>query len=73
MQLIFNALWSVAFFRLRSPLLGLIDIVLLWITILLGIKIFFEISKPAALLLFPYILWVSFGVLLNFSLWILNQ
>lgn len=71
-QLILNALWSVAFFGLRSPLLGLIDIVLLWIAILLTIKIFFRILRRAALLLLPYILWVSFAVLLNFSLWILN-
>jgi tryptophan-rich sensory protein len=71
-QLILNALWSVAFFGLRSPLLGLIDIVLLWIAILLTIKSFFKILKTAALLLLPYILWVSFAVLLNFSLWILN-
>jgi len=71
-QLILNAFWSVAFFGLRSPLLGLIDIVLLWIAILLTIKSFFGISKTAALLILPYILWVSFAVLLNFSLWILN-
>jgi len=71
-QLILNALWSVAFFGVRSPLLGLIDIVLLWIAILLTIKSFFKILKTAALLLLPYILWVSFAVLLNFSLWILN-
>jgi len=72
-QLTLNALWSVAFFGIRSPLLGLIDIVLLWITILLTIKSFFGISKAAVLLLLPYILWVSFAVLLNFSLWILNS
>ena len=71
-QLILNALWSVAFFGLRSPLSGLMDIVLLWIAILLTIKSFFKISKTAALLLLPYFLWVSFAVLLNFSLWILN-
>jgi benzodiazapine receptor len=71
-QLILNALWSIAFFGLRSPLLGLIDIVLLWIAILLTIKSFFKILKMAALLLLPYILWVSFAVLLNSSLWILN-
>ena len=73
LQLILNTLWSVAFFGLRSPLLGLIDIVLLWIAILLTMISFFGISKAAALLLLPYILWVSFAVLLNFSLWILNS
>jgi translocator protein len=71
-QLIFNILWSAAFFGLRSPFLGLIDIVLLWAGILLTIQHFLRISKMAGLLLLPYILWVSFAVVLNFSLWILN-
>lgn len=71
-QLIFNILWSVAFFGLRSPLLGLIDIVLLWLAILLTIQYCFRISRMAGLLLLPYILWVSFAVALNFSIWILN-
>jgi benzodiazapine receptor len=71
-QLIFNILWSAAFFGLRSPLLGLIEIVLLWAAILLTIQHFLRISKMAGLLLLPYILWVSFAVVLNFSLWILN-
>jgi translocator protein len=71
-QLILNVLWSVAFFGLRSPLLGLIDIVLLWLAILLTIQYCFRISRMAGLLLLPYILWVSFAVALNFSLWIRN-
>ncbi len=71
-QLIFNILWSAAFFGLRSPLFGLIDIVLLWVAILLTIQNFLRISKMAGLLLLPYILWVSFAMVLNFSLWILN-
>jgi tryptophan-rich sensory protein len=71
-QLILNILWSAAFFGLRSPLLGLMDIVLLWIAILLTIQIFLKISKFAGALLIPYLLWVSFAALLNFSLWILN-
>ena len=71
-QLIFNIFWSATFFGLRSPLLGLIDIVLLWIAILLTIQYCFKISRVAGLLLLPYIGWVSFAVFLNFSLWILN-
>lgn len=71
-QLILNIFWSVAFFGLRLPLLGLIDILLLWIAILLTIQKFFKVSKMAGLLLLPYLLWVSFAALLNFSLWILN-
>jgi len=71
-QLILNILWSISFFGLRSPFLGLIDIVLLWIAILLTIRHFLRVSKAAGLLLFPYIIWVSFAAILNFSLWVLN-
>jgi benzodiazapine receptor len=71
-QLIFNILWSVSFFGLRSPLVGLIDIAVLWIAIALTIFYFFKISKLAASLLLPYIVWVSFAVVLNFSIWMLN-
>jgi len=72
-QLILNILWSVAFFGLKSPLLGLVGIVLLWIAILLTIQNFLKVSKMAGLLLLPYLLWVSFAALLNFSLWFLNR
>lgn len=72
LQLVLNVLWSVAFFGLRSPLLGFIDIVLLWLAIFLTIQNFLKISKLAGGLLLPYLLWVSFATLLNFSLWVLN-
>jgi tryptophan-rich sensory protein len=72
-QLILNVLWSVVFFGLGSPLLGLIDIVLLWIAILLTIQHGLKVSRTAGLLLLPYIIWVSFAVALNFSLWLLNR
>ena len=72
-QLILNVLWSVAFFGLKSPFLGLVDIVALWIAIFLTIQHFLKVSKFAGVLLIPYLLWVSFATLLNFSLWILNR
>ena len=72
-QLILNTFWSVAFFGLRSPFLGCLNIILLWSAIFFTIHHFLKISKIAALLLLPYILWVSFAVVLNFSLWILNR
>ncbi len=72
-QLILNILWSIVFFGLRSPLLGLVDIVLLWIAILFTIFHFFKVSKFSGVLLLPYLVWVSFATLLNFSLWILNR
>ena len=71
-QLILNIFWSGAFFGLRSLILGLMDIILLWIAILLMILNFLKISKAAGLLLLPYLFWVSFAALLNFSLWVLN-
>jgi benzodiazapine receptor len=71
-QLILNVLWSVMFFGLRSPLAGLIDIVILWIAISLTILYFFKVSNMAGILLIPYILWVSFAAGLNFSIWRLN-
>jgi len=72
-QFILNILWSALFFGLRSPLLGLIEIAVLWVTILLTIIYFFKVSRPAGVLLVPYILWVSFASLLNCYVWILNR
>jgi tryptophan-rich sensory protein len=71
-QLFFNMLWSAMFFGLKSSLLGFIVIVVLWFLILATIIKFFKISKPAAWLLIPYILWVTFAGVLNFSILILN-
>ena len=67
-----NFAWSGLFFGLRSPLLGFIDIILLMIAIILTIKIFYPISRWAAYLLIPYLLWVSFATILNFSIIVLN-
>lgn len=71
-QLIFNVLWSAAFFGLKSPLYGLIVISILWLLILFNIIEFHKISKHAAILLIPYMLWVSFATILNFEYWRLN-
>jgi len=72
-QLVMNVLWSVAFFGFRSPLLGLMEIIILWITILATTLSFIKVSRTAAYLLVPYILWVSFAAILNFSIWALNS
>ena len=71
-QLILNALWSVAFFGLRSPLAGFIVIAILWVAILFTIIRFFRLSVAAGALLLPYILWVSFAAALNIAIWQLN-
>jgi len=71
-QLALNFLWSLVFFWLHQPLLALITIFMLWISIYLTIKSFYRISKLAAYLLIPYILWVSFALLLNLFIVVLN-
>lgn len=72
LQLFLNALWSFLFFGLRSPLLGLVEIIALWLSILATILLFCKISRPAALLLLPYLLWVSLAAALNYFVWVLN-
>lgn len=71
-QLALNVLWSLLFFGLQSPLLGFIEIVVLWIAILWTIIRFHGVSKPAAYLLIPYIAWVTFASALNLSVLLLN-
>ncbi len=72
-QLIVNVLWSGAFFGLRSPMAGMIVIAVLWALILFTIIRFWPVSRTAAILLFPYILWVSYAAFLNYSIWRLNS
>lgn len=71
-QLILNLLWMFLFFGLQSPLLALFDIVILVSTIFYYIVISRNLAKWAALLFFPYAIWVTFDTLLNLSLWMLN-
>jgi benzodiazapine receptor len=71
-QLLLNVLWSYLFFGLQSPLYGLIGIAALWIAILVNIIWFFRISRPAAILLVPYIIWVSIASALNYGIYVLN-
>jgi len=71
-QLLFNALWSIVFFGFRSPGLAFLVIIILLVLILLTYKWFKIVSKLAAYLLVPYLVWVLFAALLNFSIWQLN-
>jgi tryptophan-rich sensory protein len=71
-QLFLNFLWSILFFGLHNPGLALVEIILLWISILFTHIYFFKISKLAARLLLPYLAWVSFAAILNFEIWRLN-
>lgn len=71
-QLSLNSVWSILFFGLKSPLLGVVSIIPLWILILLTILEFRKINKTSAWLLVPYIIWVTIATALNVSVWLLN-
>ena len=71
-QLGLNILWSVFFFGLQNPLLGFIEIIILWILIAFNIMVFYRIDKRAGYLLVPYIAWVTFAAALNLWVFLLN-
>jgi translocator protein len=64
-NLALNIAWSVLFFRLRRPRLALFELVALWLSIVVLMLALLPISTLAALLLAPYLLWVSFAGVLN--------
>ncbi|MDI6644309.1 MAG: tryptophan-rich sensory protein [Methanobacteriaceae archaeon] len=72
LQLILNLLWSVIFFGFKSIYGGLIEIIILWITILINLILFYRISKWAGILFIPYLAWVTIASFLNYSIYILN-
>lgn len=72
LQLIFNFFWSIWFFNLEWYLFAFIWLLVLWILILNTLFSFYDISKPAAYLLVPYLLWVTFAGYLNLSVYLLN-
>jgi benzodiazapine receptor len=72
-QLGLNVLWSILFFGLHSPFSAFIEIIILWVAILATFISFIVISKPAGILLLPYLIWVAFAAILNYQLWKLNS
>jgi len=72
-QLVLNTLWSIVFFGAHRLLGAVVVIVLLWAMILWTILLFHRISKAAAWLLVPYILWVGFASVLTVAIWGLNR
>lgn len=71
-QLVLNAAWSGFFFGLRRMDLALVDVGLLWLSILGLIGLFAPIDGLAAWLLVPYLAWVSFAAFLNWTMLRLN-
>lgn len=73
LQLVANFFWSFIFFDQHQVALALAEIIVLWLLILLTIFSFARINKVAAWLLMPYISWVSFAAILNYTIWQLNK
>lgn len=71
-QLGLNVLWSLIFFGTQDLGGAFVEILLLWLAILATIVAFARISRPAAWLLVPYLLWVSFATILNYAFWMAN-
>lgn len=71
-QLVLNALWTAVFFGARNLGGAVIEIAFLWLAIVFTMAAFARISKTAAWLLVPYLLWVSFAAYLTTSIYLLN-
>jgi translocator protein len=71
-QLCLNTFWSLAFFGLKNPELGLLIIIILWLTVVKTILEFKKINQNAVYLLYPYLIWISFATLLNLAISVLN-
>jgi len=72
-QLALNTIWSFIFFGLEQPGWAFAEVVLLWLSIAGTLRMFWKCSSLAALLLTPYLGWVTFAAWLNFTIWRLNQ
>ena len=72
LQLVLNAAWSWLFFGLHRPDLAFVDICALWGLILAVTVLFGRVDRVAGALLVPYLAWVGFAAVLNFTLWRLN-
>jgi len=72
LQWVLNIFWTVIFFKFHSLLFAFIEILFLCVAIFWTIIEFYKVSRAAAYLLLPYIVWVSFAAVLNLSILILN-
>ena len=67
-----NLIWSPLFFRLRRPDWALMEVPLLWLSILVPMVLLYPISPASSWLLLPYLVWVSFAAFLNLTIVRLN-
>ncbi len=72
-SLAINVIWSLVFFGTHNIFGGLVLVLTPWISILINIVVFYRISKPAGLILIPYLMWVSIASYLNYAVFLLNH
>lgn len=72
-QLFFNFMWSIIFFRFEAYLFAFIWLIIMWLLIIITTVRFYEVRKFAGLLMIPYLLWVTFAAYLNLGIYILNS
>lgn len=73
LQLVVNFFWSIIFFNMQTYLFAFVWIILLWLLIIIMIVQFSKVSRTAALLQIPYLLWVTFAAYLTLMVWLLNR
>ena len=71
-QLALNIAWSAVFFGAHDLFYGFVVIAMLWVAILATMSFSYRVSRSAAALLAPYILWVTVASALNYYVWVLN-
>ena len=71
-QMFLNIIWSPIFFGLKNVLFALVVVIALDICVFLTIKQFYTASKPAGIILIPYLLWILFATYLNAGYLFLN-
>lgn len=72
LNLVLNILWSVIFFTLKRPDLALLEVLPLWLSIALLIRLVWRYSRLSSVLMLPYLLWVAFAAYLNWTIVQLN-
>jgi len=73
LQWVLNAAWSLLFFGVKSPAVALLEIIVLWGTILAFMVVTRKHDRLATGIFVPYLLWVSFATVLNATIWYLNR
>jgi tryptophan-rich sensory protein len=73
LQLIFNFFWTIVFFGFGKYFAAFLVLAALWLLIFHTIRLFDPISKKAAYLMVPYLIWVTFAGYLNLGVWWLNR